>query len=140
MARGGLSHLALTASDLARSIEFYDKVLGFMGYERGEVPESTQQAMKTQLVAWGSPNGAVTLRPAKSTPTVAHDRNQPGLNHVAFNAEDRADVEKLHTILKKMGAQILDPPAEYLYFPGYYAVYFTDPDGIKIEFVFYPQS
>jgi len=31
MARGGLSHLALTASDLARSIEFYDKVLGFMG-------------------------------------------------------------------------------------------------------------
>jgi len=140
MARGGLSHLALTASDLARSVEFYDKVLGFLGYERGAVPESTQQSMKTPLIAWGSPNGAVTLRPATSIPTAAHDRNQPGLNHIAFNAEDRADVEKLHAILKKIGAQILDPPAEYPYFPGYYAVYFTDPDGIKIEFVFWPQS
>src|SRR5580698_701607 len=111
MARGGLSHLALTASDLARSVEFYDKVLGFMGYERGEVPESTQQLMKTQLVAWGSPNGSVTLRPAKSTPTTPHDRNQPGLNHLAFSAEDRVDVEKMYTVLKKIGAQILDPPA-----------------------------
>jgi len=140
MARGSLNHLALTASDLNRSAEFYDKVLGFLGYERGEVPESTQQAMKTQLLAWGGPHGAVTLRPAKSTPIVAHDRNQPGVNHIAFSAEDRSDVEKMHELLKKIGAQILDPPAEYPYFPGYYAVYFTDPDGVKIEFVFWRES
>jgi catechol 2,3-dioxygenase-like lactoylglutathione lyase family enzyme len=34
MARGGISHLALTVTDLNRSASFYEKVLGFMGYAR----------------------------------------------------------------------------------------------------------
>ena len=140
MARGSINHLALTASDLVRSTEFYDKVLGFMGYARVEVPEATQQLMKTRLHAWAGPNSSITLRPAKGDSAgKAHDRNAPGLNHLAFNADNRADVEKLHSVLLDIGAQILDPPAEYPYFPGYFAVYFTDPDGIKFEYVFWPQ-
>src|SRR5947209_17865107 len=67
MARGSINHLALTVSDPARSIEFYDKVLGFMGYQRVEVPESTQQLMKTSLLAYASPDGSLTLRPAKGS-------------------------------------------------------------------------
>ncbi|HVA83975.1 MAG TPA: VOC family protein [Candidatus Binataceae bacterium] len=141
MARGSINHLALTASDLARSTEFYDKVLGFMGYGRVEVSESTQQAMNTRLHAWASPGGSVTLRPARVESALKqHDRNAPGLNHVAFNAENRADVEKMHDLLEKIGARILDPPLEYPYFPGYFAVYFCDPDGLKIEFVFWQRS
>ena len=141
MARGGISHLALTVTDLARSAEFYDRMLGFMGYGRAEVPEATQQAMKTRLLAWASPNGSITLRPAKDeSADKKHDRNAPGLNHVAFNADSRDDVVKMHELLKQLRAQILDPPADYPYSPGYYAVYFTDPDGLKIEFVFWPQT
>jgi glyoxylase I family protein len=141
MSRGSINHLALTVSDLARSAQFYDSVLGFMGYTRAEVPESTQQLMKTRLLAWASPNGSVTLRPSKEESiSKAHDRNAPGLNHVAFNAEDRQQVQRLHDLLKEIGAKVLDPPAEYPYFPGYYAVYFTDPDGLKFEFVFWPPS
>ncbi|HEV2173821.1 MAG TPA: VOC family protein [Nitrospira sp.] len=97
--------------------------------------------MKTALRAWASPNGSITLRPAKRpSADQAHDRNTPGLNHVAFNADDRADVQRLHSLLEEMGAQILDPPADYPYFPGYFAVYFADPDGFKLEFVFWPQT
>jgi len=137
MARGSINHLALTVSDLVRSTEFYDRVLGFMGYARVEVPAATQQSMKTRLHAWASPNGSITLRPAKGESAgKAHDRNAPGLNHLAFNADHRADVERLHNVLQDIGTQILDPPAEYPYFPGYFAVYFTDPDGIKFEYVF----
>jgi glyoxylase I family protein len=140
MARGTINHIALTASDLVRSTEFYDRVLEFMGYARVEVPEATQQLMKTRLHAWAGPNSSITLRPAKGDSAgKAHDRNAPGLNHLAFNADNRADVEKLHSVLLDIGAQILDPPAEYPYFPGYFAVYFTDPDGIKFEYVFWPQ-
>jgi glyoxylase I family protein len=62
------------------------------------------------------------------------------LNHVAFSAENREDVERLHNVLKEIDATILDPPAECPYFPEYYAVYFADPDGLKLEFVFWPQS
>ena len=37
------------------------------------------------------------------------------------------------------GGKILDPPSEYAYWPGYYSVFFTDPDGIKLEVVMNPQ-
>lgn len=112
-----------------------------MGYARVQVREENQQLMKTRLHAWASPNGSVTLRPAKGdSARKTHDRNAPGLNHVAFNAENRDDVERLHGLLREMGAQILDPPAEYPYFPGYFAIYFVDPDGVKFEFVHWPRS
>ena len=141
MGRGSLNHLALVASDIQRSADFYNHVLGYMGYGRVEVPEPTQQLMKTRLLAWASAEGSVTLRPAqRESAAKPHDRNAPGLNHIAFNAESRAAVDELHALLKRVGANVLDPPAEYPYFPGYYAVYFTDPDGVKIEFVHWPQG
>jgi glyoxylase I family protein len=141
MSRGGMNHIALTASDLERSARFYDQVLGFLGYARVEVRQQTQQLMKTPLLAWASPHGSVTLRPAKGESASArHDRNAPGLNHFVFNADGRADVDRMHEMLKSIGAQILDAPAEYPYGPGYYAVYFTDPDGVKLEFVYWPRA
>jgi predicted enzyme related to lactoylglutathione lyase len=48
MARGSISHIALTVSEPERSTEFYNKVFEFIGFKRVEVPESIQQAMKTQ--------------------------------------------------------------------------------------------
>jgi predicted enzyme related to lactoylglutathione lyase len=50
MARGSISHIALTVSDLERSTAFYNKVFEFIGFKSVEVPESTQQAMKTRLI------------------------------------------------------------------------------------------
>ena len=35
---------------------------------------------------------------------------------------------------------ILDPPQEYAYTPGYYAVFFADPDGMKLELVHIPSA
>jgi len=38
--------------------------------------------------------------------------------------------------MKEQGATILDPPADYpQYGAGYYAVFFADPDGLKLEVV-----
>lgn len=140
MARGSISHLSLTVSDLNRSTEFYDKVFTFIGYKRVEVPESTQQAMKTRLKAWVGPGYSISIRPSKGEfARRLHDRNAPGFNHLAFNAEDRSDVEKMYGLLKEIGATVLDPPAEYPYSPGYFAVYFADPDGLKFEFAYLPR-
>ena len=52
MVRGSISHIALTVSDLERSTAFYNRVFEFIGFKSVEVPESTQQAMKTRLKAW----------------------------------------------------------------------------------------
>src|SRR4029077_11850592 len=137
MAPGRINHILLTVSDLERSAAFYDKVFAFIGFKRVEVPESTQQAMKTRLKAWVGPGYSISIRPSKGEfAHRAHDRNAPGSNHMAFTAEDRSDVEKMHELLKQIGATVLDAPAEYPYAPGYFAVYFTDPDGLKFEYAY----
>ena len=139
MARGNISHIALSVVDLERSTAFYDRVFEFIGFKRVEVPESTQQAMKTRLQAWVGQGYSISIRPSKREfARRLHDRNAPGFNHLAFAAKDRSDIEKLHELLKQMGATILDAPAEYPYSPGYFAVYFADPDGLKFEFAYAP--
>ena len=46
-------------------------------------------------------------------------------------------MSRAHHLLQQIGARILDPPAVY-YQPNYYAVFFADPDGLKLELVFNP--
>ena len=70
-----------------------------------------------------------------------HDRYSPGLHHVAWQAESRADVDGLYQLLLQMGAHVLDAPADYpQYGDGYYAVMFADPDGLKLEYVYEPRN
>ena len=61
-----------------------------------------------------------------------------GLHHFAFQAPDRESVDRLHRAVSGLGAEIVDPPREYPYVPGYYAVFFRDPDGIRIEYAHVP--
>ena len=132
---GFLNHIDLNVSDLDRSIEFYEAVLSLLGFAR------------TNLYAGGAPcwaiaNGSgsgfsMALHPARSD--AAHDRYSVGLHHFAFHATSREEVDLLHSQLRALEVQILDPPAEYDYTPGYYAVFFADPDGIKLEIVYEPR-
>ncbi|WP_019499083.1 VOC family protein [Pseudanabaena sp. PCC 6802] len=131
MELGSINHLALTVSNLQYSEDFYNFFLGFMGYEQGEKTE--------HLILWFSHNGVVTISPANpSSPNQNHDRYSPGLHHLAFSADSREQVDELYQKLVDRGVEILDTPAEYDYLPGYYAVYWLDPDGIKLEFVHTP--
>lgn len=138
MIRGSPSHVDVTVADLERSAEFYNGVLGRLGYRRLD-------EVGAGAPCWGlsdSDGGFFTIalkavRPASDTNK--HNRYAPGLHHFAFHADSRADVDEFHDFLISVGATILDPPTEYGYTPGYYAVFFTDPDGIKLEVVFEPQ-
>ena len=54
----------------------------------------------------------------------------------ALNANSRDQVNALHEMLVEIGAVVLDPPTECPeYSPTYYACYFEDPDGMKLEVV-----
>jgi glyoxylase I family protein len=136
MLRGSINHLDLTVSDLAVSEPFYDSVLGYLGFDRLAPPPGTTFDRPT----WHARDPAQRLfgislcqaRPG-SRP---HDRFTPGLHHLAFQAASREDVDGLHRFLLEQGVTILDPPADYpQYWPVYYAVFFADPDGLKLEFV-----
>jgi glyoxylase I family protein len=116
MKLGTINHVALTVSDLQRSEAFYNQLLGFMGYEQGEKTE--------KLILWASLNGVITISPANpESRNQKCDRYSPGLHHLAFSADTREEVDRFHEYLIQYGVEILDPPGEYDYLPGYYAVY-----------------
>lgn len=129
MAQGWLHHIDLTVSDLARSTAFYDRVLPLIGFRRIEdCPEGP---------LWAGQGMELGLQAARDASP--HDRYAPGLHHLAFGAPARAAVDRVHAELVKLEVPILDPPALYeRYTPGYYAVFFSDPDTIKLEYVYTP--
>ena len=67
-----------------------------------------------------------------------YDRYALGVHHVAFGAPSREAVRERFAWLREIGARIESEPREYDYLPGYYAAFFYDPDGIKLELVFVP--
>lgn len=132
-ARGLVHHIDLTVSDLARSRPFYDSVLGFLGYARADDHEN---GTDWDWQGEGPFHSLGILLARGDNVGRAHDRYSPGLHHLAWTASDPADVDRLHALLLEMGAMVLDPPAYYpQYGPDYYAVFFADPDGLKLEFV-----
>ena len=85
----------------------------------------------------GGPGTAVGLREAQSESGL-HDRYALGLHHLAFEADSRAQVDERADWLRGQGAQLESEPQEYTYIPGYYAVFFYDPDGMKLEILHVP--
>jgi catechol 2,3-dioxygenase-like lactoylglutathione lyase family enzyme len=124
---GAIHHIDITVDDLGRSTAFYDQLLPLIGFRRS--------ADVSEGPIWAGDHLEIGLQPARSS--VAHDRYSPGLHHLAFTAPSRAAVDGLHERLLELGVAVLDAPTAYpQYVPGYYAVFFSDPDGIKLEYVF----
>jgi catechol 2,3-dioxygenase-like lactoylglutathione lyase family enzyme len=132
-ARGLVHHIDLTVSDLARSRAFYEGVLGFLGYRRSADHDNGSDWDRA-----GEPFHSIGILLARGDGAVRiHDRTSPGLHHLAWASDSREDVDRLHTLLQEIGATVLDAPADYpRYGPDYYAVFFADPDGLKLEYVF----
>jgi len=130
----GLHHLDLNVSDPVRSAPFYDRVLRHMGFTRVIEAASGEDGFDWIAPREGGRFSIGVVRARDSSKT--HDRYAPGLHHLALHAKSREDVDRLYSLLLKIDAEILDPPAEYpQYGPGYYAVFFLDPDGLKLEYV-----
>jgi glyoxylase I family protein len=134
--RGAVHHIDLTVTDLERSRAYYEAVLSFIGYVRvDDHPNGTDWDYRADggfcsigIKLASGPNAART-----------HDRYSPGLHHLAFTAPSPADVDAMFALLQAIGAPVLDPPADYpRYGEGYYAVFFADPDGLKLEYVYKP--
>ena len=131
----GIHHLDLVVTSLERSVSFYRELLEPLGYSRvgGIVGERSED------VRYISGGGAsIGIRDAKVAG--AYDRYRVGVHHVAFEAPSRDVVDERHRWAVENGVDIESPPKEYDYMPGYYAFFFYDPDGIKLEVVHAPHD
>jgi catechol 2,3-dioxygenase-like lactoylglutathione lyase family enzyme len=129
-----IHHFEYNVGDLAKSRIFYDKFLKLLGWKRfmthKDVIGYTDGSLKLFLVQ-------VEKRFSKSK----FHRKQVGLNHIAFRVNGKKKVDDFHAFLKKNRINVLyggsrDYSSEYA--KGYYAVFFEDPDRIKLEVVFAP--
>lgn len=127
----GVDHLDLTVTDLQHSLQFYEKILGALGFRRLVHP---------YYHGFHNAHLIVGIKEAGAQEKAAgHNRFRAGLHHLALKAKRRTDVDRFHAFLVSEGITVLDPPADYPeYGPHYYAVFFADPDGLKLELVHYP--
>jgi catechol 2,3-dioxygenase-like lactoylglutathione lyase family enzyme len=131
----GVHHVDLVVSSIERSLPFYRDLLGPLGWHG--ISEVEGEQGETIYYLWG-PGSSIGLREARSEGGLPYDRYRVGLHHVALEALSRAAVNERAQWLRNVGAEIESGPQEYFYMPGYYAVFFYDPDGMKLEIVHIP--
>lgn len=127
-------HVDLVVASIERSLPFYRELLAPLGWYRVSQVEGERGETIFYLEGGGC---AVGLREAQSE-RGPYDRYSLGLHHLAFEAPSRAVVDERADWLRSTGALLESEPQEYTYSPGYYAVFFYDPDGLKLEIVNVP--
>jgi glyoxylase I family protein len=129
----GIHHVDLVVSSIERSLPFYTQLLGPLGFH--SVNEVEGERGETIWYISG-PGTSIGLRESQ-VDDVAFDRYRVGLHHIAFEADSRAEVDERAEWARGQ-TDIESEPQEYSYIPGYYAVFFYDPDGLKLEVVHVP--
>lgn len=129
----GFDHLYITVSDMARSEAFYDPVMQALGFR------------KNSFVIGGDPHiqyfnrhFGYVIRPARSVNS--HDPYSPGLHHLCLRVDSVADVISAATALRAAGIDATEAQLFPEYAPDYWATFFTDPDGIRLEITNYRQE
>ncbi|MBM3257381.1 MAG: VOC family protein [Candidatus Liptonbacteria bacterium] len=123
-------HIKLAVSDLKKSAPFYAALFGKLGY--------AQVLDEVDCVGFKTPEGFGIWIEQAEVKNHPYAFGAPGLHHFCFKAKSPQEVDDVHAFLVERGVFIFDPPAKYPeYTESYYAVFFADPDGIKLELAYY---
>lgn len=134
-----IDHIQITVKDMRVAVPFYDKLFPLLGFDLQNKGSAVIEKHEFYVVEYKHPRltFAITSPRSAFAGDIIHRRKPGALHHLAFKAESRAEVDRLHGELKAIGATIVTPPREYPEYspPGYYALYFKDLEGIKYEIV-----
>jgi catechol 2,3-dioxygenase-like lactoylglutathione lyase family enzyme len=120
----GVDHLVIRVGDYEKSKAFYGRLFEFLGFE----------VLDEYADGIGWTNGKTRFWIGRAD---AKGRKRKyrigdiGYHHYAYELRSRADVDALQAFLEEEGVTIVDPAGEY--YDDYYAVFFLDPDGLKLE-------
>ncbi|MFS0864634.1 VOC family protein [Fredinandcohnia sp. 179-A 10B2 NHS] len=124
-----LHHVEIYVSNLEESKKFWGWLLGELGYVEYQNWDSG--------ISWKQGDTYLVFVQAEERfLDIPYHRCRVGLNHLAFHATSRKQVDEITQQLQKKGITILyADKTPYAGGPDYYAVYFEDPDRIKVELV-----
>jgi catechol 2,3-dioxygenase-like lactoylglutathione lyase family enzyme len=116
-------HIDLRVKNLSRARDFYGQILPALGFriERSDAEGGTFYADNAS-------------GPADFFGFIEDSTHRPNGTRIAFWAETRDELDRFAAVVKAAGGLNLEGPAECPeYTPGYYALFFEDPDGNKLE-------
>jgi catechol 2,3-dioxygenase-like lactoylglutathione lyase family enzyme len=120
----GIDHLVISVGDFETSKAFYAPLMEFLGFG----VEAEYEAM----MGWANGKTLFWIAAADAEGKKhKYRKGDIGFHHYAFRLGSRKDVDALQAFLEQRGAEIVDPAGEY--YDDYYAVFFLDPDGMKLE-------
>ena|SRR5205807_1531322 len=120
------------------STRFFEPLLDLLGYVEHERGYNSGTRLTINL----NPNANIAFNIWEAKSELKRHKfevYEPGLHHVAFNADTHERVDEVAMLVRGLGGTILDGPGEFPFgIGGYYAVYFLGPDGLKFEVVYMP--
>ena len=128
-------HIQINVADKNISFPFYKELLGYLDYEVMFEDEKVLGLGNSDTDIW------LVQTDTKFVGNKFHRKNT-GVNHISFGLESKENVDKfVSEFLKPKGIKFLyETPKEFPeYGKGYYAVYFEDPDRIKLEVAYNPE-
>ena len=128
----GLGHVDLVCADVERSLAFYAAVFGPLGL-REPVRFDGERGETIHYLRFPQPgSGSIGLRQALDDQLF--ELYAPGFHHLALAVESTADVDLAHANVVAARGELLHAPRLWpQYHPGYYATFFLDPDGFRLE-------
>ncbi|MEQ9064906.1 MAG: VOC family protein [Vicingaceae bacterium] len=134
-----IDHLQITVKDLKSAEMFYDKLMPILGFDLNLKSKGKVEEHEFDVIEYVHPKITIGFNSPRSVfvDEFVHRRKPGALHHLAFKASSVTEVNSLAKQLGDIGANIVDGPG---YFPQhgeyYYAVFFKDPDGIKLEIMY----
>lgn len=116
------SHVDLRVRNLPAARRFYDAFLAEFGFMCVTEPPFTEEEPTWRRERWQANDEFIGL--------TVDAEFAPNQNRIAFHATSQEQVNRITRVLRKIGARDVDGPADY---QGYYATFFEDPDGNKLE-------
>jgi catechol 2,3-dioxygenase-like lactoylglutathione lyase family enzyme len=122
-------HIDLRVADLSVAQPFYDELLPALGF--------TERRHGERWKVWATTDPLPATAYFGITESDGHVANE---NRIAFWVGSNADVERVAGVARRAGALDLSGPKEMPYGPGYYAVFFADPSGNRLEVYYRPNG
>ena len=129
----GIDHIYLSVTDLARSESFYDRIMAVLGFGKNSFLNEGDRH-----VQYFNRHFGFVLRPARTK--TLHDPLASGLHHFCFRVEDPAMIQAIARQFAELRVECSAPQLYPEYAPDYWAIFFSDPDGIRLEITNYREE